>query len=77
MLFKEGLLMSEAKQLIQTLQWCSSAWDVVTLEIEGEVEGRMVNGKVVRCYACNPRKCEAKKMCFCWVNRQILTALST
>ena len=36
--------MSEAKQLIQTLQWCPSAWDVVTLEIEGRVDGRMVYG---------------------------------
>jgi hypothetical protein len=69
--------MNEAKQIVQTLQWCPSAWDVVTLGIEGKVEGRMVNGKVVRCYTCSPRKCEAKKMRFCWVNRQILTALST
>ena len=74
MLFKEGLLMSESKQLIQTLQWCSSAWDVVTLEIEGKVEGRMVYGKVVRCYTCKPEKCKGKS--FCWVNRQIYTALS-
>jgi hypothetical protein len=70
----ERILLGEK---IQTLQWCPSAWDVVTLEIEGKVEGRMVNGKVVRCHNCNPRKCEAKKAEFCWVNRQILTALST
>jgi hypothetical protein len=61
---------------IQTLQWCPSAWDVVTLEIKGKVEGRMVNGKVVRCYTCNPEKCKAKKMSFCWLSRNILTVLS-
>ena len=68
--------MSKEKSVVQVLQWCPSAWDVVTLEVEGRVEGRMVNGKVVCCYTSNPEKCKAKKSSFCWVNRRILTVLS-
>jgi hypothetical protein len=66
--------MSGSKQIVQTLQWCPEAWDVVTLEIEGKVEGRMVRGKVVKCYTCKPERCGGKG--FCWVSHQIYTALS-
>ena len=64
------------RDLIQTLQWCPSAWDVVTLEIDGEIAGRMVRGIVTRCNTCSPEKCQGKKLFFCWVGRQILTVLS-
>jgi len=62
---------------VQTLQWCPSAWDVVTLEIEGWVFGKMVNGVVKECCTCNKQKCEAKRNMFCWICKQILTALSS
>lgn len=59
----------------QTLQWCPTAHDVVTLEIDGVVMGRLISGRVVECYTFKPEKCAAKRGEFCWRGCEILTVL--
>jgi len=67
--------MNEHKSVVRTLQWCPTVQDVVTLEIEGKVEGKMVYGEVIHCYTSNLVKCKTRKSSFCWLNRRIFTLL--
>lgn len=59
----------------QVQQYCPSLGDVVTLIVDGKVQGWLIKGVVKECYTW--KRCTVfNRAKFCWVNHEILTALS-
>lgn len=56
----------------QVQQYCPSLGDVVTLVVNGKVQGWLIKGVVKECYSL--KRCPSDKV-FCWIGEQILTAL--
>jgi hypothetical protein len=54
-------------------KFCRVLESVVELVVDGKLYGKLVIGRVVRCYAYESKACKELHSSFCWVGREIQT----
>jgi hypothetical protein len=65
----KGFLVEKRTDVVKTALYCHAVRRMVTVAVNGEVSGDLVEGKVVE---CSNGRCAGAQ--FCWVGRHILTA---